>query len=62
MIATCSKCHGKNRIPSGHGRVRCGTCKVELSIADLSHAVNEPPPVREIPLGGDDDLEDDEDF
>ena len=58
MIATCSKCNGKNRIPSGHGRVRCGTCKVELSIPDLARAVNEAPPKRMILLTDEDDLDD----
>ena len=60
MIATCSRCSSKNRIPSGHARVRCGKCKVELSIPDLARAVNEAPPTHNLPDLMDGDEEDEE--
>lgn len=46
MIATCS-CGAKNRLPpvtpDNIKRVRCGACKKELTIQELSSAVREKP-------------------
>jgi hypothetical protein len=62
MIATCGVCSAKNRIPAlNTARIRCGSCKRELTIRDLTGAVNEAPPVRTFDAGEDDDMLDDGD-
>lgn len=60
MIVTCTPCGQRNRVASGHGRVRCGGCKRELSITDLARGVVEPPPAHTFEDDGLDDEEDED--
>lgn len=46
MIVTCSSCLSKNRLPTRRpagAKFRCGKCKRDFSIRDLSRGVEEAP-------------------
>jgi len=45
MIVTCSFCQTGNRLPWGK-KGKCGRCKRDFTIASLTAAINEKPPVQ----------------